>query len=246
MNIKEKNWRKNFYLFNGMCKTVFFFIALFVLLSCQTLFKKKSSIPDNLSIYKSGTFTGTMIIYEKGKKHYFTGNILISKEKKALRMDLRMVLGFPVGSFLLKEEELTVLLLQTKMFYKGQNVSGFFPVFFPKELKLSTFSEVFFDRPPKGGHWICRTNEKGLPVECHEERKSLLAKCQTDVKNPSVQCPRQIWTISWQREKSRVVSFKTSQFHFIFQPSFFSSEVDEDLFFLKIPKNFQPIAVGIK
>ena len=217
MNIKEKNWRKNCYLFNWMCKFLIFSIFLISFISCQTLFKKVI-IPDNLSAYKSGTFSGSVTVYQKKQKNYFSGEVFISKTGE-LRMDLSVSPGLSVFTMFLDKSDVTFLFLKTKEFYKGRNTDDIPESFFPKNWDLFSFKTVFFDRKPENGKWICTTDKQNLPQKC---------------KNKD-------WLIQWKRGKTRTISFESSNFYFSFQYFSFSPEVDDQLFSVKIPKNFKRV-----
>ena len=216
MNIEEKNWRKSCFLFNWMCKLLLVFIVFISCVSCHTLFKKRAFIPNNLSSYKSGTFSGIVTIYQSKKKRQFTGDIFISKAGK-LRMDLSISPGLPVFTLLLNKNNISLLSLRTKEFYDGNNINDVLPSFFPKDLKFSVFKELFFDRKPKGKQWVCEIKKENLPIKCQH----------------------QTWRILWKREKKRLLSLSNPEFEFSFQYYSFSSEADENLFDIKIPKNFK-------
>lgn len=219
MRIERENYRKSFYLFNWLCKYLFF-LTLFISvnISCQTILKKKIAIPDDLSDYREGTFSGTVFISQKENQNHFNADIVISKENK-LRMDLSVFPEISVFTLLLNEKDITFLLPQKKEFYKGNEEQGMLSTFFPKNLKVSVFKEIFFDRKPREKHWICKVNKQNLPVECQ---------------NAS-------WIIKWERGGQRSLLLKSEGFNFTFRSSAFSSKVNEDLFNIKIPENFQKI-----
>ena len=219
MKIKRKNYRKNFYLFNWLCKYLFFLI-LFIgtCVSCQTLFKKKIVIPNNLSSYKKGTFSGTVVVSQKENKGYFNADVLISNKNK-LRMDLSIFHGIPVFTLLTENKEIIFLFLQKREFYKGHKVNNALSAFFPKDLKFSVFKEIFFDRKPEGKNWVCKVNEQNLPLRCQNLK----------------------WTIQWERKGKRGLFLKSSDFNFTFRYSSFSPEVNDSLFNIKIPENFKQI-----
>lgn len=220
MNIKGKSCRKSFCLFNWLCNCLFFFILLVGCLSCQTFFKKKVIIPSDLSAYKVGSFSGTIIIYQKEKRNYFTGDIFVSETNK-LRMDLNIFHGLPIFTLLLNKKDVTFLFLRAKEFYKSRNINDVFPYFFPKDLKFSVFREVFFDRKPRDKQWICTVDKQNLPLECQ---------------NPT-------WTIQWKRGKRKTLFLKSTDFSFTFQYSTFSSGVNDNLFTIEIPENFKEISL---
>ncbi len=218
MKIKENSWRKNCSLFRWMFRYWFFFTILLSLFSCQTLFKKKSFIPDDLSAYKSGFFSGTLSVYQKNQKNHFNGDIFIS-ESGQLRMDLSVSPGLSVFTFLFDTKELTFLSLRKKEFYKGPVVHSGRALFFSKGLEFSVLREIFFDRRPEEKEWICKTDEKNLPLNCQNK----------------------IWTILWKRSPPRRLSFESADFKFLFQYFFFSSEVNKDMFNIEVPESFKQI-----
>ena len=218
MRTEGKNWRKNCCIFSRLCSCLVFFILLASVLSCQTFFKKKTVIPHDLSSYKAGGFSGTMSIVQKKKKHYFSGDIFISREN-ALRMDVYASLGIPVFTMLWDKNNIIVLFLRRKEFYKGHDIKAVFPDFFPENFSPSLFKEVFFDRKPTGKAWTCRTDKENLPVECRDP----------------------VWVIKWERGKKRSLSLKSTDFHFTFQYSLFSFPVDDNLFSVKISQDFKPV-----
>ena len=212
-------------------------ICVFGLSSCQILrsvFQKKSFIPDNLSLYSQGEFSGVAKAYQKQKEHHFTVDIFISGQKN-FRMDLSLGPGVPVATLLLspkkadpkkstqkEPEQLKILFFQTKKFYEGP-ISTFskhkdIPSFFSK-LSMSTLQEVFFDKKPKGKNWLCEMDDKKLPLTCQDK----------------------FWTIKWQRGKKRLLSFKEKDFEFVFQYSFFSNQVEKSMFHIETPKNFRKL-----
>lgn len=217
MRIERENYRKSFYLFNWLCKYLFF-LTLFISVSCQTIFRKTVAIPDDLSVYKKGTFSGTVFISRKENQNHFNADIVISRENK-LRMDLSVFPEISVFTLLLSEKDITFLLPQKKEFYKGNKAQGMFSAFFPKNLKVSVFKEIFFDRKPREKHWICKVNKQNLPLECQNAN----------------------WIIKWNRSGQRSLLLKSEDFNFTFRSSAFSSKVNEDLFNIKIPENFQKI-----
>lgn len=164
-----------------------------------------------------GTFSGLFTFYENKQKKYFTGDVLISKEGK-IRMDLFVTLSLPVFTFLFDKQKMTYLFLHNKKFYVsfGDNESSF--GFLPKNIKLSILKEVLFDQKPKGKKWECEMNEKKLPVKCQNRG----------------------WTIKWERKKKRLLSFHSAKRALIFEYFSFSSQVDESLFSIEIPKHFKP------
>ena len=219
MRIEKKNWRKNYSLFNWLCKFLFAFIVFVGCLSCQTLFGKKTNIPGDLSTYKSGSFSGTMMVRQKNKKRYFTVDVLVSEEDK-LRMDFLISFGVPVFLFLSEKKSITLLSLQTKEFYKGRSIQKAFPSFFPVNLDFSVFREIFFDRKPEGKQWKCEMSTAGnLPIKC--EYKT--------------------WVIKWEREKKRLLSLEGTEFELVFRYLSFSSEVNDTMFTFKIPENFKQV-----
>jgi len=244
MNTEEKNWRQGFYPFKWMFKCIFLlsgvvvrwkkslefkwmFRCIFLIcvplcfISCHTIhtfFKKKSVIPKNLSVYKTGAFSGAFVIEQKSKKKYFSGDIFLS-DTGYIRLDLSVSLGFPILALLLDDKQnMTALFLKTKEYYKGR---GFLPGFLPPGLNFLEFQEVFFDRIPKNPDWKCAFNDKKLPIECHNST----------------------WTISWGRGDKRTLTLKSSDFHLIFNYLSFDPEVDQSMFHLKVPDNFKAIFV---
>lgn len=175
-------------------------------------------IPHDLSSYRAGGFSGAIEIFQKNKTYYFSGDIFIS-HTNILRMDLRASLGIPVCTILWDKDNITVLFLRKKEFYKGNNIKVVFPDFFPENFTPSLFKEVFFDRKPVGNTWSCKMDKTNLPVECQNS----------------------IWVIKWERDKKRLLSLKSADFHFTFQYSLFSFPVDDNLFAVKIPQDFKPI-----
>ena len=200
-----------------MYKILSFFIVFISCVSCQTLFKRVV-IPDDLSVYKSGTFSGSVTVYQKKKKNYFSGDVFISKNG-TLRMDLSISPGLSVFTMFLDQSDFTFLFLKTKEFYKGHDTDNIPDSFFPKDWDLFSFKTVFFDRKPMNGKWTCEVDEKNLPQKCENQG----------------------WIVQWRRGKKREVSFKNSNFHFTFQYFSFSPEVDEQLFFIEIPKDFKRV-----
>lgn len=218
MRIERKNWRKNYFLFSWLCKCFLFFIIIIHTVSCRTLFKKKSFIPNNLSTYKTvGTFSGLFTFYDHQEKKYFTGDILVSKEGK-IRIDLFASLSLPVFTFLFDKRKVTYLFLHNKKFYvsSDNNKSSF--GFLPKNIKLSILKEVLFDRKPENKRWKCEINEQKLPVECQSKE----------------------WTIKWERKEKRILSLHSAQRALIFEYFSFSPQVDKSLFSIEIPKHFKP------
>ena len=217
MKIKGKNYRKSFYLFNRLCKYLLVsFTLLTCCLSCQTFLKKKVVIPNDLSSYKAGAFSGTVIVYQKEKRNYFNGDVFISGMNK-LRMDLSIFHGLSVFTLLLNKENIILFFLREQEFYKGRNINGVLPYFFSKDLKFSVFREIFFDRRPKDKEWICTIDEQNLPLECQNST----------------------WTIQWNRGNKKILYLKTVDFGFTFQYSSFSDEVNNNLFSIEIPENFK-------
>ena len=217
MSTEEKNWRKNYYPFSWMYKVLSFLIFFVVIcVSCQTFFKK--AIPDDLSVYKKGAFSGSVTVHQKKKKHYFSGDVFISKTG-VLRMDLSVSPIVPVFTMLLDRSDITFLFLKTKKFYKSHNIDNIPESLFPKGWDLFTFKTVFFDRRPADKKWICKMDKNNLPQKC----------------------TNQDWIIQWKRKNKREVLFKKSDFYFTFQYFSFSPEVDEQLFFIKVPKEFKRV-----
>ena len=218
MRIERKNWRKNYFLFSWLCKLFLFLIVIISILSCRTLFKKRGFIPNNLSVYKTaGTFSGLFTFYDKQEKKYFTGDVLISKEGR-MRIDLFASLSLPVFTFLFDKQKVTYLFLHNKKFYVSPSDNKPFFGFLPKNIKLSILKEVLFDRKPEDKRWKCEINEKKLPIKCQNEG----------------------WTIKWERKNKRLLSFHSAQRALIFEYFSFSSQVDESLFSIEIPKHFKP------
>ena len=219
MNKREKSWRKNCFPFRWMCKALCFFPAVFVLLSCHTLFKKKSFIPGDLSGYQTGFFSGSLQVYHKGRKNHFNGDIFLS-EKGRLRMDLSVFPGGTAFSLLMDTKELIFLSLRKKEFYRGPPGSAVPPLFFAKKLSLSVLREIFFDRAPSGGKWRCKRDEKNLSLKCQKKTR----------------------VIQWGRGGGGFLSFRDFDFGFTFYYFSFSSEVEKEVFSIEIPKNFKALS----
>ena len=220
MKAEEKSWRKNYFLFKWKYKLLFLCFGFLGFASCQTLFQKKTFIPSNLSEYKDGAFSGIVSIHQRNRKHRFNGDIFISEDGK-LRMDLSVSPGLSVFTLLFDKEEITILFLRKREFYKGRNISLILPALFSKFPGFAVFREIFFERLPKGDKWVCKTNKKNEPVECQ---------------NP-------LWLVRWERGKKRLFSIGSSEFTFVFQYFSFSSGIDEKVFAIKIPENFKPISL---
>ncbi len=214
--MRANNRRKSRFSFKiRVYKAFFLFSLFFVFLSCQTL--KKSFIPADLSLYKAGAFSGAIKVYHKNQKNHFNGDIFISKEG-FLRMDLSVFPASPAFSLLLSDaKELILLFLRKKEFYKGSVAKS--PLFFSKNLEFSLFKEVFFDRPPKGKKWLCKNDEKKIPLKC--QNKTLV--------------------IEWIRGKNRLLSFRDLDFEFVFHYLSFSPEVKREMFSIKVPRHFKAL-----
>ena len=197
------------------------FLAFFCFVSCQMLFFKKSSIPKNLSLYKEGAFSGPVTFYQKGKKHYFYGDIFIGKKNK-IRVDFNVGPDVPVLTLILNQKNITLLLLRTKEFYKGPLDSiQTKKVFFLTKDILPLLSDLFFDRSPSNLGFICKKTLKGLPSQCQNQK----------------------WQIQWQREGKRQLSLKQADSEWHFQYAFFSLKVDDSLFNITIPSHFKALSL---
>ena len=221
MRIKRKNYRKSFSLFNWLCKyPVFLILLVGTCVSCHTFFKRKNVVSNNLSTYKAGTFSGTVLISQRKSKHYFNADLLVSEENK-MRMDLNISPGISVFTLLLGTKDITFLFLRKREFYKGDKNNDALSAFFPKNLKFSIFKDIFFDRRPEGKSWICKTDKQGLPFECRNSK----------------------WTIQWTRGGKRDLFLKTADFTFNFKYSSFSPKINGDLLDIQIPENFKRISL---
>ena len=199
--------------------------GLFGLLSKPV--KKKSPIPDNLSVYKTGAFSGAVtLIRPREKPRNMDADIFVSGDQ--IRVDLSLPPGLSLVSLVLKGQDLTFLLLREKQFYRGQNPKGSSSGLFPQNLDLLVLQNILFDRPPvmekakgsKAGQWTCVEDAKKLPLECQN----------------------QIWKITWKREKDRrQLWLKSVDFDFAFRYFSFSSKVEDTEFALSPPKNFKRI-----
>ena len=165
-----------------------------------------------------GTFSGLFTFYDQSKKKYFTGDILISQKGK-IRIDLFASLSLPIFTFLFDKQKVTYLFLYNKKFYMSPGDYNPPFDFLPKNIKLSILKEMLFDRKPEDKGWECEINEQKLPVECQKEE----------------------WTIKWDRKEKRLLSFHSAQGALIFEYFSFSSQVDESLFSIEIPKHFKPV-----
>ena len=218
MNTEEKNGSKNCKPFKWLCKGLLTVALLLVCLSCQLILKKKAHIPKSLINYKKGAFSGPVTLYQKQKKYYLYGDIFILK-KNRLRMDFSLSSNVPVFTLLLNKNQLTLLFLRKKEFYKGPVSSARFQsTLFPIEELLSFMGDLFFDRPPQGPKWTCE-KEQGLPVLCHNQK----------------------WRVQWLRKGKRRFSIKKTDFALHFQYDFFSPEVDTTLFDMAISPHFRPV-----
>ena len=195
--------------------------VLFCFASCQTLFPKRSSIPQNLSLYKKGAFSGPITFYQKGKKHYFHGDIFISQKNK-IRIDFNVGPGVPILTLILNQKHITLLLLKKKEFYKGPLSSlRIKKVFFLTEGILPLLGDLFFDRSPTHLTYVCKKTLEGLPSQCQSKK----------------------WQIQWQRKGKRLLSLKQANLEWHFQYDFFSVEVDDTLFDITIPPHFKPLTL---
>ena len=214
--MRANNWRKSYLAFKSWIYKAFCVFSLFfIFLSCQTFFKTKSFIPADLSLYKTGAFSGALKLYHKNQKSHFNGDVFIS-EAGLLRMDLSVFPGSPAFSLFSDAKELILLFLKRKEFYKGSFAKS--PLFFSKNLELSLFKEIFFDRPPLGKKWLCQKDSKKLPLKCQNK---------TGV-------------IEWRRGKNRLLSFRDLDFEFVFHYFSFSPQVEKETFVIKVPRHFQP------
>ena len=219
MRIGRKNWKKNYFLFNWLCRYLLFLIICISTVSCHTLFKKKKKIPYNLNIYKTGgAFSGIFTLSTKKQKKYFTGDIFISEEGK-IRLDLFVSLGVPVLTLLFDKGKVTCLFLQNKTFYAGADINELWSDFFPQSFKLSLLKDVLFDRIPIDKRWQCVQGKEGLPIQCQNQK----------------------WVIKWDRGKKRIILFQSDAIDLIFEYFSFSHEVNESLFSIEIPKHFKPV-----
>lgn len=182
-------------------------------MSCQTLFKKEGSsiIPSDLSSYTKGTLSGIVTLYYKNKKQYFSSDIFIFN--KNLRIDLSLSFGIPIITVLLKQDtnELTVLFLQTKEFYKGK-IQNFMDI--PKDLD---FIKLLLDQIPDNKKWTCKINKKYLPIKCTYQQ----------------------WKLLWKRKHKRKIIVKNNKFKFKFKYLSFSTQIEKESFNVKIPKYFK-------
>ncbi len=220
MRGKKPNCKKNYLPFiwgsNLSC-----FILLISLVSCQTLLQSRSQSLGSLQKYRSGIFSGFVVIQtEKQKNSYFAVDIMISPSGR-LRIDLITSLGFPFLTILLKKKESLALFFQSKQFYKGESFAPFSQYLFSTTVDFNVFTNILFDRKPSGQEWSCKEDQKGQPVQCQG--------FQTN--------------ISWKREGKQVISLTTSTFHFDFYPSSFHSEVKEQMFDIHVPKDFNPLSL---
>ncbi len=218
MNTQKKIGSKNGRPFQWLCKGLVTVALSMVGLSCQLILKKKAPVPESLISHKKGVFSGPVTLYQKKKRYYLHGDIFILT-KNQLRMDFSLGSGVPVFTVLLNKNQLILLSLRKKEFYKGPVSSiPFQGTLLPMEELLSFMGDLFFDRPPHGPKWVCEKDQE-LPTLCHNQK----------------------WRVQWQRKGKRLVSIKKADFALHFQYDSFSSEVDLAVFDMTIPKSFKPI-----
>ena len=225
MRAKEKNYKKNSYLFKWTYS--FFYqqflcsaVSVITLLSCQSLSPHKiQSIPKNLSLYQSAFLSGIMEVQHQNTTQNILFDIMISKAGK-LRMDLTAVLNIPLMTVSITSEGLsTILFFSTQQYYRGMHPEKLAGQFFIPQLNWKLLKDILLDRRPVQKTWVCGYNEETLPIQCSHQNVH----------------------IKWTRKTDRNLLLKTKEGQIKLHYKQFRPFSGEDIPELSIPKYFKPI-----
>ena len=224
MRAREKNYKKNSYLFKWMYSVSYqcvlcSVVSTITLLSCQSLSSKKvQSIPKNLSTHQSAVLSGIMEVQHQNQMQNILFDIFISETGK-LRMDLTATLNIPLMTVLMNSEGLsTILFFPSQQYYRGIHPEKLAGQFFIPQLNLKLLKDVLLDRRPVQKTWVCGYNEEKLPVQCS---------------NKTVQ-------IKWSRKPNRTLLLKTKDGQIKLYYKQFQSFKGKNIPDLPIPEYFKP------
>lgn len=174
-------------------------------------------IPDDLTKYSEGSFSGFVVLHQLKKKTYFNADISVFKDK--LRVDLVASMGIPIMSLLIIGQNNTVIFFQTKHYYSGKKLTTVLSSIFPFSIDLSIFTDILFEKAPHNAIWQCQKNAKGKWKQCVHQNTH----------------------IKWIRKKARSLSIHGPGWSFTFHYSKFKPKARSGAFVLKIPAHFKAI-----
>jgi hypothetical protein len=102
----------------------------------------------------------------KSNKSFIIYMTFIAENKGRLRLDVTSSVGSQISSMLVEKEQVTLLLLRDKKFYKGPASSPrlFSALNLPLDPRI--FLNILFDQPVEQKGWSCAKDAEGIVTEC--------------------------------------------------------------------------------